>query len=99
MNFASTGDSRVQSLRCCVLFDPADGTIHHMHQVVTIAGAAETPEAMIEQRARQLAKELGVDTTTLQALHVDPAALRRGVRYAVGTANRCLVEVGRLNIK
>jgi len=89
----------LQSVRCCVLFDPADGTIRHMHQVVTIAGADETPEAMIEQRARQLAKEFGVDTTTVQALHVDPAALRRGVRYVVDPANRCLVEVGRLSIK
>src|SRR5262249_55516551 len=39
VNFITTGKAQVRSVKCCVLFDPKDGAILHMHRVVTMEGA------------------------------------------------------------
>jgi hypothetical protein len=95
MRFLSTGRSQVRSVKCCVLFDPSDGAIHHVHRVVTMEGADETPEHLIEQRTLQLAKELGLEVTGLQLLHVDPHSLEPNKQYQVDLSRRCLVAVER----
>ena len=91
MNFISTGMSKVRSVKCCVLFDPKDGTIKYMHDVVTMEGAAETPDHLVEERTRQLAKGFGLDVASLELLHVDTKAMLPGVRYTVDPGKRCLI--------
>jgi hypothetical protein len=48
MNFTTTGRSQVRSVKCCVLFDPRDGAILHTHRVVTMDGAAETSDQLVD---------------------------------------------------
>jgi len=95
MKFTSTGKSQVHSEKCCVLFDPADGTIRHLHRVVTMEGAEETPENVIEKRTHHLAKEFGLDVAKLHALHVDARSIEPNMNYVVDTAKRCLVATGK----
>ena len=93
MKFTSTGKTQIRSEKCCVLFDPSDGTIHHVHRVVTMEGAEETPKHAIEKRAHHLAREFGLEIAKLQALHVDGSKIEPNTMYAVDTGKRCLVEV------
>jgi len=95
MTFLSTGGTQVRSVKCCVLFDPSDGAIHHVHRVVTMEGADETPEQLIEKRTLQLAKELGVEVAQLQLLHVDAHSIEPNQQYVVDLSKRCLVAVER----
>ena len=69
----------------------ANGAIAHVHRVVTMAGAKETPRDEIEARTLRLAKELGLKTGKLEILHVDADHLRPGMRYAVDPKTRKLV--------
>ncbi len=92
MNFQSTGGSTVKSVRCCVLFDRDSGTIHHVHRIVTMAGASESSKKQTEQRALYLAKDRGLDTKRLRILHVDDGALAPRTRYKVDPKTRTLVK-------
>jgi hypothetical protein len=98
MNFMATGRSQVRSVKCCVLFDPKDGTILHMHRVVTMEGAAETPDHLVEERTRQLAKGFGLDVASLELLHVDANVIQPGVKYTVDQGKRCLIAGERVSL-
>jgi hypothetical protein len=91
MNFTATGRSQVRSVKCCVLFDPKNGAILHMHRVVTMEGAAETPDKLVEERTRQLAEGLGLDVASLELLHVDAKVIQPGVKYTVDRGKRSLI--------
>ena len=91
MNFTTTGRSQVRSIKCCVLFDPADGKIAHTHRIVTMDGAEETPAHLLEERVRHLAKGLGLNLASLELMHVDANDLQPGVIYKVDRHKRCLV--------
>lgn len=95
MNFTSTGKTQVRSEKVCVLFDPSDGTIHHVHRVVTMEGAEETPEHDIEKRAHHLAREFGLEAAKLQALHVDGSKIEANTMYKVDTLKRRLIAVNK----
>ena len=92
MKFETTGRARVQSVRCCVLFDRSNGTIRHVHRVVTMEGAEETPQGEIERRALRFAKDLGVVVSRIAPLHVDPDIFEAGKRYMVDPRTRRLKE-------
>jgi hypothetical protein len=98
MNVMSSGAPRVLSEKCCVLFDPKDGAILHVHRVVTMEGAAETPDHLLEARARQLAKGFGLDVASLELLHVDPTVIQPGVKYTVDQGKRCLIAGERVSV-
>ena len=91
MNFTTTGKSHVCSVKCCVLFDPADGKIVHTHRVVTMEGAEETPAHNLEERARHLAKGFGLDVGSLELMHVNASDLQPGVIYRVDRDKGCLI--------
>jgi hypothetical protein len=93
MNFTSTAKTQVRSEKVCVLFDPSDGTIHHVHRVVTMEGTEETPERDIEKRAHHLAREFGLDAAKLHALHVDGSKIEPNTMYTVDAVKRRLVAV------
>ncbi|HDR7542053.1 hypothetical protein [Bacillus sp. CH_442] len=93
MEFITTGKTQVKSVKCCVLFDPMNGAIHHLHRVINMEGADEPSEHIIEQRTLQLAKQLKVDIERLQILHVDPRSIEPNKQYSVDLSNRRLMEV------
>ncbi len=81
---------RVQSVQTCVVFDPTDGTIQHIHDVVTLEGAEAVSNYEVEQRALTLAADRGLDSSTLKTIHVDPEELEPSRRYAVDSENLVL---------
>jgi hypothetical protein len=91
MNFHTTGSAKVKSMSCCVLFDPKDGNIQHVHRVVTMEGVPETFQADLEAQTVKPAKDLGLDTGNLQMLHVETTALAEPGRYSVDPKSRTLV--------
>ncbi len=93
MSFQSAGNAKVKSIRCCVLFDPKDGSIRHTNRVITMEGAATTSENEMEQRTLRLAASLGLETKKLQLLHVNHEAFLPGRQYKVHTKTRSLIEI------
>ena len=92
MNFHTTGSAKVKSISACLLFDPTDGTIQHLHRVVTIEGAPDTTKADLEAQTLKLAKDMGLDTARLHVLHVDEKALDEPAHYTVDPKARTLVK-------
>ena len=87
---------REQSVQCCVVFDSTNGTIHHVHEVVTLEGAEGVSDYEVEQTALNLAAERGLDSSALKAIHVNPeelAPLAPGEGYAVDTDKLTLVRL------
>ncbi len=85
-----TGSPRVQSVQTCVVFDSTDGTIQHIHDVVTFEGGEAVSDYDVEQRALSLAAERGLESSTLKTIHVDPEELEPSRRYAVDPENLVL---------
>jgi hypothetical protein len=98
MNFVTSGRSQVRSVKCCILFDPKDGAVVHTHRVVTMEGADETPDHLVEERARHLARGLGLDVSSLELLQVDPKTMQPGVKYKVDRHKRRLVAGERVSL-
>jgi hypothetical protein len=92
MKFASTSRSKIQSIKCCILYDAKDGTIKHVHRTITIAGANESYECSIEERTLELARDLGVDITSTRALRLDDEELDPNKQYKVDV-DRCSLVV------
>ncbi len=86
----TTDAPRVQSVQTCVVFDPTDGTIQHIHDVVTFEGGEAVSDYDVEQRALSLAADRGLDASMLKTIHVDPEELEPGRRYAVDPNNLVL---------
>jgi len=100
MNYGSTDDKRqVRSVKCCVVYDSTDGTIRHVHHIITVEGAEETPEERVVERTLELATDLGIDRATVRTLRVDDSALKPGVRYAVDIPRGSLIAIGKSNQK
>ena len=95
MSFATTGAARVRSMKCCVAFDASSGAIVHVHRVITLEGAEETPEREIEETALRYAREVDAQAGELRVLHVDPQSMKAGVHYVVDPAKRALVATER----
>ena len=93
MRFETTGRERIRSTKSCVLYDNASGEIKHVHHVVTIEGADETPEDTIEKRALELAQGVGVETKGLRSLHVDAEKIDPEKTFKVDVETRRLVAV------
>ena len=96
MIFQSTGNAKVQSIRCCVLFDPKDGSIRHTNRVITLEGATTTSKEQMEQRTFRLAASFGLDTKKLRPLHVNHEDIAPGHRYKVDTKTRSLTEIKKI---
>ena len=62
--------------RVCILFDPNDGRVVHVHGATVLPPGKAIDAAEMEVRARRHAANLGKSTADLWALHVPIAALR-----------------------
>jgi hypothetical protein len=90
--FTSTGSHTVKSVVSCLLFDPKDGSVRHVHRIVTIDGAPPTSQADLEAQTLATAKKLGLPTDQLEVLHADEDALAEPGHYSVDLATRTLVK-------
>jgi hypothetical protein len=61
--------------KVCVLYDPKDGRVVHVHGVTVIPGGKPVSEAEVEQRAIAHAKALGRVVHGLKSLHVPISAV------------------------
>jgi hypothetical protein len=82
----------VESTDLVALYDPDDGRVAHMHQVITLQGADPRSREENERRAFDAARQLGNSIEGLKALHV-PDFLPQGSAYRVDLERRMLVEV------
>jgi hypothetical protein len=99
MNYAGTDKHKVRSVKCCVVYDSKDGSIRHVHRIVTVEGGTETPEERIVERTLELTTDLGIDRATVRTLRIDENALQPGVRYVVDIAKGSLISIGKSNQK
>lgn len=91
MEFTNTDKGQIRSEIACLLYDPDNGSILHVHRVVTIKGAEEWPAAAIEERARKLAKGFGLEAERLKSLIVDGKKLASDKDYRVDPKKQRLV--------
>jgi hypothetical protein len=66
------------SSKVCVLYDPEDGRVVHVHGVTTIQGGKAVSDAEVEQRTIAHAKSLGRPVQGLRSLQVPISAIRQG---------------------
>jgi len=80
--------------RVCVLFDPQNGRVVHVHGVTTLDGGKKVSEAELEERTIARAKALGRSVSGLKALHLPVSALRESRIFKVD-ANGTGLEMSR----
>jgi hypothetical protein len=68
---------RDDASKVCVLYDPSDGRVVHVHGVTTIQGGKEPTQAELEQRATTHARALGRAVPGMKSLHVPLSAIRQ----------------------
>jgi len=91
-NGKPVGDS---ASKVCVLFDPKDGRVVHVHGATTLQSKNEIGAAEMEARARKHAERFGKSTAGLKALHVAIAAVRTDGAFRVNERGDGLVSVPR----
>lgn len=92
MQSGTTHSSPERSVQRVVVFNRSDGSIQHVHDVVTVEGAATVSDTQVRERALQLVAERGIDTSGLDVIHVQPDEMKPGTRYAVNVQSQKLVE-------
>jgi hypothetical protein len=83
----SDGSSRV-----CVLFDPHDGRIVHVHGITTLDGAKQIGADELAARVIAHAKGFGHEVAGLKTLHVPIAAMRQPGSLKVSADGREVVQ-------
>ena len=71
------------AVRLCVLFDPKDGRVVHVHGVAPLPGGGKVTDAELEKRARSRANALGHNDLGLKALYTLPSAVFKGSHFRV----------------
>jgi hypothetical protein len=82
----------VHSIRTCIVYDSANGSIRHQHHVLTLAGGTEPTDDQVAKDALLAAASTGKPSvSTLQVLHVAPDAVVAGSKYRIDLATKSLV--------
>jgi hypothetical protein len=81
-----------ESMDVCVLYDPANGRVVHVHRVATFAGAKKSSAHEIEARCLKVAKQLGHTTAHLKSLHVPHGQFKAATPYIVDVKSSKLIE-------
>jgi hypothetical protein len=92
MNFGSTNQERVESTKCCVVYEKASGEIRLVYEEVTLEGGTETTEDEFRRSVQALSHERSLDLATHDLLLRDEL-LEPGVAYRVDVAKNSLVRV------
>jgi hypothetical protein len=88
----TTHSSPGRSVQRVIVFNRSDGAIQHIHDVVTVEGAASVTDEQVEERALALVAERGIETSGLGVIHVQPDEMKPGTRYRVDVQSQQLVE-------
>jgi hypothetical protein len=90
-----TGDTiaEIQTIDVVLLYDKDTGQVRDAHYVGTVQGVRPTTQDQSEQRALHLAKEKGLETSQLMALHVSQSDLKPKVTYRVDIKAKRLVAL------
>ena len=92
--FANGGNApKVSATHTVAVYDPADGRVVHMHQVVVFAGAKQITSEQAEYEAIENAKRRGHDTARLKTALAHEHSARRGGRFRVDPASGKLVAL------
>jgi hypothetical protein len=80
------------SRHMCLLYNPADGRIVHIHRIVNYGSAKKRPgKQAVEARCFEVAKQIGLATTGLKSLHVPDEEFKPSTPYKVDVKKRKLV--------
>jgi hypothetical protein len=79
--------------KVCVLFDPKDGRIVHVHGVTTIGKGHGCSKSELEQRTLSHAKARGHSVSGLKTLHVPLSAIRQRGALKVDAKGESLVPL------
>jgi hypothetical protein len=83
---------KTKSIRSIALYDANDGTIFHMHHIMTMEGCEPRDIADIENDAVQFAKKLGHNIENLKILHA-PDSINPFAKYRIDLANLQFIEL------
>ena len=89
--FHTTGAVKIESLYAVALYDPINGSIRHMHHVVSMTGSLRNKPDEIEKVAISNAKRFGHNVDNLKVLHIenfDPSS-----QYRVDIKSEKLVKL------
>lgn len=97
-SFSQIGNvPKTKSIHSIALYSPKDGTILHMHHVMTMEGCEPRNEADAEEEAVSFAKKLGHDIENLKVLHV-PDTVNPFTRYRIDLTKLEFVELPKPSI-
>jgi len=82
----------MKSIRSIALYDPRDGTIFHMHHVMTMEGCNPRSLTDIENDAISFAQKLGHRTDNMKILHA-PDNVNPFTKYRIDLSTLQFVEV------
>jgi hypothetical protein len=80
-----------EASKVCILFDPKDGRIMHVHGRTVVHSRGHITESELEARARQHAEHFGKPVAGLKVLHVPLAAIRENGRLRVSAGGDSLI--------
>jgi hypothetical protein len=93
------GGGPLQPAAAVILYNHRTGVIFSTHYFSTVDDAQLPDKDELERVALEHAAKDGCKVSTHKALHVDPAALKRGVGYRVAKGKLTEVKAGRLRPK
>ncbi|HTR25152.1 MAG TPA: hypothetical protein VMI10_14320 [Terriglobales bacterium] len=82
-----------EASKICILYNPEDGRVIHVHGVTIMHGGKEVSHAELEHRATAHAKALGRSVAGLKALHLPFSAIRRQGAFKVNSDGTGLVPL------
>jgi hypothetical protein len=80
-----------EASKVCVLYDPKDGRVVHVHGVTIMHGAKQISQSEMEQRAMAHAKALGRSVEGMKLLHLPLSAIRQPGGFKVNANGTGLV--------
>jgi hypothetical protein len=79
--------------KVCILFDPKDGRVAHVHGSTVIGSPNTIADSEMEERARQQAANLGRSTDGLKALHLPFETVRQHRSFRVNEGGDGLIPL------
>lgn len=76
--------------RACVLFDPKNGSVVHIHGMTALPGTKQISAAQLEKDAAEHAKSLGHSVAGLKFLHVPASAVGKPGPFKVNAQGNAL---------
>ena len=85
--------------RACIVFDPKDGRVIHVHAATTLAGAKKSTDAELEKDAKRHAETFGHSLTGARMLHLPMAAMQQQGPFKVNAQGNGLEVIGRAPVR